>query len=80
MSLDRTLRSGAGLAKTRSVLTRTERITRLTEEGEFDPEKDSPFGLPKVKIRHSKAGTKTKKVEEETVEPGAAPPAPAPEE
>jgi len=43
------------------VLSRAERIARLTDEGKFDPETDSPLGLPKVKMRHSRAGTKTKK-------------------
>jgi len=41
----------------------------LTEEGKFDPEKDSPFGLAKTRIRHSKAGTKSKKAAAE--EPAA---------
>ena len=64
MSLDRTLKTHGGLAKKRSVLTRAERIARLVDEGKFDPEKDSPMGLPKLKVRHSKVGTKTKKAEE----------------
>ena len=63
MTMDRTLKTSGGLARTRNVLTRAERITMLTEEGKFDPEADAPFGLPKLKLRHSKAGTKTKKVE-----------------
>jgi len=62
--LDRTLKTHGGLARKRSVLTRAERIARLTDEGKFDPEKDSPMGLPKLKVRHSKVGTKTKKAEE----------------
>ena len=65
MTLDRTLKMHGGLSRSRSVLTRAERIALLTEEGKFDPEKDEPFGLPKIKVRHSKAGTKTKKVAEE---------------
>ncbi len=64
MSMDRTLRARGGLAKTRSVLTRAERITRLIDEEKFAPETGRPFGLPKTKIRHSKAGTKSKKTEE----------------
>ena len=70
MTLDRSLKVHGGLVRTRSVLTRAERITMLTEEGKFDPIVHSPLGLPKVKVRHSKAGTKTKK-EEKPVE-GAA--------
>ena len=64
MTMDRTLKTHGGLTKTRSVLTRAERIARLTDEGKFDPAGDCPLGLPKTKMRHSKAGTKTKKAEE----------------
>jgi len=66
MTMDRTLKIHGGMLRTRSVLTRAERIRHLIDEGKFDPEKDSPLGLPKVRVRTSKAGTKTKKVEEET--------------
>ncbi|MDP6547149.1 MAG: small basic protein [Phycisphaerae bacterium] len=61
MSLDRTLRLKGALSGSRSVLTRAERIARLVTEGKFDPESDNPLGLPKVKVRHSRAGTKSKK-------------------
>jgi len=61
MSLDRTLKLRGGLTGARSVLSRAERIARLVDEGKFDPEKDNPLGLPKVKVRHSRAGTKSKK-------------------
>ena len=64
MTMDRTLKIHGGLTKTRSVLKRAERIARLVDEGKFDPEADSPLGLPKTKMRHSRAGTKTKKAEE----------------
>ena len=75
MSLDRTLKLNSGLTGSRSVLSRAERIARLAEEGKFDPEKDNPLGLPKVKVRHSRAGTKAKKeapTEEEATEETAA--------
>jgi len=68
MSMDRTLKQHGGLLRSRSVLTRAERIALLTDEGKFDPQTDSPLHLPKVKIRHSKAGTKTKKAEEAPAE------------
>lgn len=61
MSLDRTLKIRGGLGRTRSVLTRAERIAQLTDEGKFEAQKNSPLGLPKVKVRHSKAGGKAKK-------------------
>ena len=63
MTLDRSLKISGGLVRTRSVLTRAERIEKLIEEGKFDPETSSPLGLPKVRIKHSKAGTKSKKEE-----------------
>ena len=49
------------LKGSRSVLSRAERIALLTDEGKFDPETDSPLGLPKVRVRHSKVGSKSKK-------------------
>jgi len=69
MTLDRSLRIGGAMARHRSVLTRAERIAKLAEEGKFDPEADSPMGLPKVLVKHSKAGQKAKK--EEKPEEGA---------
>jgi len=65
MTMDRTLKIHGGMLRVRNVLTRAERIQHLIDEDKFDPEKDSPLGLPKVRVRASKAGTKTKKVEEE---------------
>ena len=63
MSIDRTLKTRGALIGQRSVLTRAERIAMLADEGKFDPENDSPFGLPKVRVRRSKAGAKSKKEE-----------------
>ena len=63
MTLDRSLKVHGGLVRTRSVLTRAERIAQLTDEGKFDPAVHCPLGLPKVKVKHSKAGTKSKKEE-----------------
>jgi small basic protein (TIGR04137 family) len=70
MSMDRSLKVHGGLTRERSVLTRAERIAMLTDEGKFESDKNSPLGLPKVKVHHSKAGTKSKKAEE-TAEAGA---------
>ena len=64
MSLDRTLKTHGGLAKSRSVMSRAERIAHLADDDKFDMEHDSPLGLPKIKVRHSRAGTKSKKAEE----------------
>jgi len=65
MSMDRTLKTHGRLTRSRSVLSRSERVARLIDEGKFDLETSSPYGLPKVRVRHSKAGTKTKKAAEE---------------
>ena len=76
MSIDRTLKTRGAIGGQRSVMTRAERIAKLTDEGKFDPENDSPFGLPKVRVRRSKVGAKSKKedkaVEEEAAEGAAA--------
>ena len=71
MTMDRTLKISGGLLRNRSVLTRAERIKQLTDEGKFDPESESVLGLPKVRVRHSKAGSKTKKAEEPKAAEGA---------
>ncbi|MCD4824128.1 MAG: small basic protein [Phycisphaerae bacterium] len=71
MSIDRSLKSSGGLKGKRSVLTRAERIMKMSEEGKFDAESDSPFGLPKMRTIRAKVGGKKKKEateEEETTE------------
>ena len=73
MTLDRSLKSGGGLARNRSVLSRAERIAQLTEEGKFNAETNCPYGLPKVKVKHSKAGGKAKKAAADEAAEGDAP-------
>lgn len=63
MSLDRSLRHHGGLKGRRAVLSRAERIMKMQREANFDPENDSPFGLPKLRVHQSKAGQKAKKEE-----------------
>jgi len=63
MSIDRSLKIAGGLTRHRNVLTRAERIAKLTEQ-EARQEKDSVFGLPKVAHRNLKVGKKIKKAEE----------------
>ncbi len=48
MSIDKSLVSKGKLVRHRSVLTRTERVQHLTDEGLWDETK-SVYGLPKVK-------------------------------
>jgi small basic protein (TIGR04137 family) len=75
MSLDRSLKTAAGLSRHRNVLTRDERIAKLTESKKFDPAKNSPTGLPKVANRKVVAAAKPKK--EAAAEGDAAAAAPA---
>jgi small basic protein (TIGR04137 family) len=62
MSIDRSLRTSNSLAGHRNVLTRAERIAKLTQQGRFDPAAGStPTGLPKVASRKASIGKKAKK-------------------
>ncbi|MBN1943828.1 MAG: small basic protein [Phycisphaerae bacterium] len=71
MTMDRSLKNRGGLKGSRSVLTRAERIVKMQEEDRFHPDTDSPFGLPKMRVRTTKAGSKAKKEEAPAAE-GAA--------
>ena len=70
MTMDKSLRSRQGLMRSRSVLTRAERIGRLSEAERW-AEGESPFGLPKVRIRKMTLKKKKKKKEEEAGAEGA---------
>jgi small basic protein (TIGR04137 family) len=59
MSIDKSLKSEAGLVRHRNVLTRAERIKQLKEDDKWS-EGGSPFGLPKVGHRKAAAGAKKK--------------------
>lgn len=85
MSLDRSLKSGAGLNRHRNVLTRSERLERLLGQGRLTDASVHVMGLPKVANRKISVGKKaSKKAEGEEVAgaagatPGAASAAPAP--
>ncbi len=66
MSLHRSLKTKpAGLNQHRNVLTRAERIEKLTDEDRFDMEDNSPIGLPKVASRKIKLASKKKSTEDE---------------
>jgi small basic protein (TIGR04137 family) len=66
MSLHRSLKTkAAGLNQHRNVLTRAERIEKLTEEDKFDKESGSPIGLPKVGSRKIKLASKKKETSED---------------
>jgi len=62
MSLHRSLKTKpAALNQHRNVLTRAERIARMTEKNTFDPNSQSPFGLVKTGNRQALAKKKKKK-------------------
>ena len=64
MTMDKSLRVRRGLLRSRSVLTRAERLTRL-QEAERWQDGDSPLGLPKVRVFKLAMKKKKKKKEEE---------------
>lgn len=68
MSLDRSLKTGGGLTRHRNVLTRAERIERLTSRGKFDTDAGNPLGLPKVGNRKVVTGGKSAKKKDEAAE------------
>lgn len=51
MSIHSSLHGADSLIGERSVLSRIERIAQLQKEDRFDPESDSPTGLPKVRTK-----------------------------
>ncbi len=65
MSLHRSLKTKpAALNQHRNVLTRAERIERLSDKDDFDPTVDSPLGLVKVANRMVVTAKKKKKEDE----------------
>jgi small basic protein (TIGR04137 family) len=70
MTIDKTLKVARGMARSRSVLTRAERLTRLKDADRWQ-EGDNPVGLPKVRVYKLAMKKKKKKEAEE----GAAAPA-----
>jgi small basic protein (TIGR04137 family) len=78
MTMDKSLRMQRGLVRSRSVLTRAERIERLRASERWK-EGESPFGLPKVRVYKMAVKKKKKKKEEEGAEGATAAAAPAAE-
>ncbi len=76
MTMDKSLRTRAGLVRSRSVLSRAERITRL-QSSERWQEGQSPLGLPKVRVYKLSMKKKKKRKEDEEGEGAAAAAAPA---
>ncbi len=71
MTMDKSLKMRQGLARSRSVLTRAERIERLKASDRWS-EGDSPFGLDKVRVFKLAVRKKKKKKEEDEGEDAAA--------
>jgi len=67
MSIHKSLRSSSGLVRARNVLTRAERVERMTKEGSLKPG-DPVTGLPKTKVISLARKTKKKKKTEEEEE------------
>ena len=67
MTMDKSLRVRRGLIRSRGVLTRAERITRLQEADRWK-EDQSALGLPKVRVYKLTVKKKKKKKEEEGAE------------
>jgi len=72
MTMDKSLRARRGLVRSRSVLTRAERIQRLKEADRW-AEGESPFGLDKVRVYKLAMKKKKKKKKEDEEEGEKAP-------
>jgi len=81
MTIHSSLRGVNTLKGDRSVLTRQERIAKLTKDGKFNPDGSPVWGLPKVRTKFKVAGAKKVKAApaEGAAAEGAAPAAPAKE-
>lgn len=71
MSIDKSLKRRSRLAKTRSVLTRAERIAQMKANDKW-VEGTSPFGIPKTRIVKLVIGKKKKKKAAEPAADGKA--------
>lgn len=80
MTIHSSLRGVNTLKGERSVLTRQERIAKLSKDGKFKAETSNVWGLPKVRTRFKVAGAKKapKAAAAEGAAPAAAPAAAAP--
>jgi hypothetical protein len=64
MTIDKSLKIRKGIGRSRNVLTRAERISRLLDQDRWT-EVDGPFGLPKVRVYKVVLKKKKKKKGEE---------------
>ena len=64
MTIDKSLKVSRGLVRSRSVLTRAERLEKLKEQERWS-EGESVFGLPKVRVQKLQLKKKKKAKKEE---------------
>ncbi len=76
MSIHKSLSTGGGLVRARSVLTRYERILELRRTGRWSDD-TSPYGLPKVRVLRVKKRVKEKKKKDEETDEAVAAAAPS---
>ena len=69
MTIDKSLKIRKGMIRSRSVLSRGERLAQLKDSERWS-EGDSPVGLPKVRVYKLSMKKKKKKKEEEGAETG----------
>jgi small basic protein (TIGR04137 family) len=69
MTIDKSLKIRRGMSSNRSVLTRAERLDKLKEADRWK-DGDSPFGIPKVRVRKLVMKKKKKKTEEDDADAG----------
>ena len=64
MTVDKSLRTRKGIVRSRNVLTRAERINKLSQQDRWT-EENGPFSLPKVRVYKVVVKKKKKKKGEE---------------
>jgi small basic protein (TIGR04137 family) len=64
MGIDKSLKRGSRLSRSRNVLKRDERVEKLKADDRW-LEGQSPLGLPKVRVQKATLGKKKKKKDEE---------------
>jgi len=77
MSIDKSLKRKGGMARTRCVLKRSERILKMMENGSFAADR-SPFALPKTRVQKIVIKKKAKAEKAAEGAEGAAAPGAAP--
>jgi len=76
MTVDKSLRTRKGIVRARNVLTRAERIEKLSQQDRWT-EEDGPCGLPKVRVYRVVVKKKKKAKGEEGADTATAAKAPA---